>query len=55
MVPLTWSEEIHSGMDAVNMPYEFYIYDDDDHNISGNYREAMQRTVAFFNQYVKGN
>lgn len=55
MVPLTWSEEFTQEMDAVNMPYEFYIYDDDDHNISGNYREAMQRTVAFFNQYVKGN
>lgn len=52
---VSWSEEFTQEMDAVNMPYEFYIYNNDDHNISNNYREAMQRTVAFFNQYVKGN
>lgn len=55
MVPLEWSEDFIQEMEDVNMPYEFYTYEGDDHNISANYREAMQRTVAFFDQYVKGN
>jgi dipeptidyl aminopeptidase/acylaminoacyl peptidase len=55
MVPLEWSEGFIQKMEDANMPYEFYTYEGDDHNISGNYREAMLRTVAFFDQYVKGN
>ena len=55
MVPLEWSEDFIQEMENVNMPHEFYTYEGDDHNLSGNYREAMQRTVAFFDQYVKGN
>jgi dipeptidyl aminopeptidase/acylaminoacyl peptidase len=55
MVPLSWSEDFIRDMEEENMPSEIYIYEGDDHNISSNYREAMQRTVAFFDQYVKGN
>lgn len=55
MVPQEWSEDFIREMDEASMPYEFYIYAGDDHNLSGNYWEAMQRTVAFFDQYVKDN
>jgi dipeptidyl aminopeptidase/acylaminoacyl peptidase len=55
MVPLAWSEEFIQEMEDVHMPYEFYTYEGDDHNISNNFREAMQRTVAFFDRYVKGD
>ena len=34
--------------------YTLYTYPGDDHNISANFGVAMQRTVAFFDQYVKG-
>ncbi len=54
MVPLSWSEEFAQEMDAAHMPYEIYTYDGDDHNLTKNYRTAMQTTVAFFDEYVKG-
>ena len=35
------------------MPTAFYQYQGDNHNISANFRVAMQRSLAFFDQYVK--
>jgi dipeptidyl aminopeptidase/acylaminoacyl peptidase len=54
MVPLEWSEGFVREMEDANMPVELFTYEGDDHNISSNYREAMLRTVAFFDEYVKG-
>jgi len=54
MVPLAWSEMLAEELQSANMPYEFYIYEGDNHNISGNFWPAMQRTITFFDQYVKG-
>ncbi|MEZ4642809.1 MAG: prolyl oligopeptidase family serine peptidase [Chloroflexota bacterium] len=54
MVPLEWSETLVAELDAVgNTTYEFYTYPNDNHNIAVNYGTAMQRTVDFFDQYVK--
>ncbi len=53
MIPLEWSENFIQDMSDANQPYEFYIYEGDDHNISTHYFEAMRRSVAFFDQYVK--
>lgn len=54
MVPLAWSETLVAELDAVgNKTYEFYTYPDDNHNIVVNYGTAMQRTVEFFDRYVK--
>lgn len=55
MVPLAWSEIFIQEMIEANMPYEFYTYAGDNHNISTHYSEAMSWTVAYFDQYVKGN
>ena len=54
MVPLAWSETLAEELQSANMPYEFYIYEGDNHNISANFWTAMQRTITFFDQYVKG-
>lgn len=54
MVPLEWSEGFVREMEDANMPVELFTYEGDDHNISNNYREAMLRTEAFFDEYVKG-
>ncbi len=54
MVPLEWSEGFVREMEDANMPVELFTYEGDDHNISSNYREAMLRTVAFFDEHVKG-
>ena len=53
MVPLEWSEDFVQDMQDAGMPIEMYTYENDDHNISINFREAMQRTVAFFDAYLK--
>ncbi|MCB0047659.1 MAG: alpha/beta fold hydrolase [Caldilineaceae bacterium] len=55
MVPLAWSETLAQQLDAADQqPYDLFTYSGDNHNISANFGIAMQRTVAFFDQYVKG-
>jgi dienelactone hydrolase len=55
MVPVAWAEILAQEIEEVDIqPYELYIYPGDNHNISANFGGAMQRTVAFFDQYVKG-
>jgi dipeptidyl aminopeptidase/acylaminoacyl peptidase len=55
MVPVAWSETLAEELQAVgNSSYELYAYPDDNHNIVVNYGVAMQRTVDFFDIYVKG-
>ena len=55
MVPLAWTETLAEQLKAVDgQPFEFHIYPGDNHNISANFGVAMQRTVTFFDRYVKG-
>jgi fermentation-respiration switch protein FrsA (DUF1100 family) len=55
MVPLAWAETLDQQLKAASQqPHEFYTYPGDNHNISANFNLAMQRTVAFFDTYVKG-
>lgn len=35
------------------MPVEYYEYPGDNHNLSGSFNTAMQRSIAFFDRYVK--
>ena len=54
-VPVAWSETLVEELQAVgDSSYEFYTYPDDTHDIAVNYGTAMQRTIDFFNLYVKG-
>ena len=55
MVPVAWSETLVQALEDVDQqPHELYTYPGDNHNIGANFGVAMQRTVAFFDQYVKG-
>ena len=55
MVPLAWSQILATELQTVgSQSYEFYTYEGDNHNISANFVTAMQRTVFFFDTYVKG-
>lgn len=54
MVPLAWSETLAEELEMSGQNYEFYTYEGDNHNISGNFVTAMERTITFFDQYVKG-
>jgi dipeptidyl aminopeptidase/acylaminoacyl peptidase len=52
-VPLEFSETLFYQMLNVEKYVELYKYDGDNHNISDNFSTAMQRTIEFFDRYVK--
>jgi len=53
-VPPEWSEDFYARLQAAGQPAELYLYAGDDHNISKSFGTAIQRSVDFFDQYVKG-
>jgi dipeptidyl aminopeptidase/acylaminoacyl peptidase len=52
-VPLEFSETLFSEMLAANQYVEYYKYEGDNHNISNNFSTAMQRSIEFFDRFVK--
>jgi uncharacterized protein len=53
-VPVAASKTLFAEMQAIGKPVDLYTYAGDNHNISGNFKLAMQRTIAFIDKYVKG-
>lgn len=53
-VPYILSEILYEEVTAVGVPVELYLYEGDDHNLSNYFWTAMQRSVDFFDRYVKG-
>jgi uncharacterized protein len=54
-VPVAASETLYGEMQAVGKTVALYTYPNDNHNINKNFATAMQRTIAFFDKYVKGS
>jgi dipeptidyl aminopeptidase/acylaminoacyl peptidase len=54
-VPLEFSQMLYDEMLAANQTAEFYAYEGDNHNISNYFSQAMQRSVEFFDRYLKTN
>ncbi len=52
-VPLEFSQMLYDEMLQANQNVELYTYEGDNHNISNNFNLAMQRTVEFFDRYLK--
>jgi dipeptidyl aminopeptidase/acylaminoacyl peptidase len=52
-VPLEFSEILAGQLQEADQPYEFYIYEGDNHNLSVNFSTAMFRTILFFDRYLK--
>ena len=52
-VPLEFSELLFYQMLKIQKYVELYKYEGDNHNISNNFGTAMQRTIEFFDTYVK--
>jgi len=52
-VPVEFSQMLYDEMLEANQVGELYIYEGDNHNISHNFSLAMQRSVAFFDRYLK--
>jgi dipeptidyl aminopeptidase/acylaminoacyl peptidase len=53
-VPVEYSQTLLAQVQAVGLPVELYLYEGDNHNISLNIDVALQRSVRYFDQYVKG-
>jgi dipeptidyl aminopeptidase/acylaminoacyl peptidase len=53
-VPLEFSEMLYQQVQAAGKYVELYTYPGSDHNISSGFSLAMQRTVQFFDRYLKG-
>ena len=52
-VPLEFSESLYQAMVNAGKEAEFYTYPDNDHNISQAFSSAMQRTVEFYDRFLK--
>ena len=52
-VPVEFSEKLFYQMLDAEQYVELYKYDGDNHNISNYFSTAMQRTIEFFDRYVK--
>ncbi len=52
-VPFEFSEKLSEQLEAEGKEVELYIYEGDDHNLSGNFSIAMQRSIEFFDRYLK--
>ena len=52
-VPLVFSELLYNEMINANQYAELYTYEGDNHNISNYFSTAMQRTIEFFDRFVK--
>ncbi len=54
-VPFAFSQTLYDEMRAADKSVEFYSYPNDDHNLSKHLTLALERSVAFFDHYVKEN
>ena len=54
-VPWEFSQMLYDEMLEANQTVEFYTYQGDNHNISNYFTQAMQRTIEFFDRYLKTN
>ncbi len=53
-VPVKFSQDLYQELLAAGKTAEFYEYPGDDHNIANYFNQAMQRTIEFFDLYLKG-
>ena len=52
-VPVAFSKNLFAQAQQAGLNVELYLYPGDNHNISANFALAMQRSIAFFDRYLK--
>lgn len=52
-VPIEFSEKLADQLKEAGKTVEIYTYSGDDHNISSSFNSAMQRSIEFFDKYLK--
>ena len=53
-VPVEFSQDLYQQTLSAGKTVEYYEYPGDDHDIANYFSLAMQRTIEFFDKYVKG-
>ncbi len=53
VVPVAFSQRLAQALDQAGRPFELYTYPGNDHNLRQSFTLAMQRSVAFFDRYLK--
>ncbi len=53
-VPVEFSEKLNTLLKEKDKISELYTYEGDDHDITSSFNIAMQRSIDFFDKYVKG-
>jgi fermentation-respiration switch protein FrsA (DUF1100 family) len=53
-VPVKFSQDLYQEVLAAGKTVEYYEYPGDDHNLANYFNLAMQRTIEFFDTYLKG-
>ena len=53
-VPVKFTQDLYQQVLAAGKTVEYYEYPGDDHNLANYFSLAMQRTIEFFDQYLKG-
>ncbi len=53
-VPVSLSQTLSQEIQAAGGSVAYYEYEGDDHNLSSFFTQAMQRSISFFDQHVKG-
>ncbi len=54
-VPVEFSEILSEQLQQAGQPVELYTYEGDNHNLSNFFSQAMTRTIAFYDQHLKGS
>jgi len=52
-VPTRFSQILYDQLQGAGKESELYIYEGDDHNLSNYFSSAMQRTIEFYDRYLK--
>ena len=53
-VPVSLSQMLNEEINTIDGNVEYYEYEGDNHNLSNFFTQAMQRSIGFFDRYVKG-
>jgi dipeptidyl aminopeptidase/acylaminoacyl peptidase len=52
-VPLEFSQILYEQIQQAGKTAELYVYEGDNHNLSGYFSQAMARTIEFYDRYLK--
>lgn len=52
-VPVEFSKKLNEQMKSVGKEVELFTYPGDDHDMTSNFSSAMQRSIDFFDKYLK--